>query len=692
VWRGGAPHRRRFDRGRSVAVGGAGETAPEGEARCHEPTLDELRPLFRGRAMSPTPQATPAGGRVVVEAALVGLGVFAYLWLFRLYGFDIVDEGTLLAQIDRVARGGRPYVDFETGYTPGFFAVHAGVWHATGAGLAATRTFGITLHALTVALLYAFAVRAAGRTVGGLATLLQVAFLLPVSMRFGAHFNVPYPGWLVAPLALAAQAAVATRARGGRRLLAVIVAGVAAGVAFSIKPNAGLLTLAGAALGLSVGWRSDEPGARVLSALMRVAAPLGAVALLHAGLDTATFAALVVPVAVAAFRVAPAGAAESASPVPASSARAAVVAPKGALLAPDGAIVEALVLAATFLGVVLPWLLPLCFELGLDRVATEVFLLDGGGVVSAYLLPYPLPALSTFALVAGMAAAAAVTSSRLASFAPLLLLAGLAGAALFASDARLAAEDALLWLAPAVLVAGLLVARGPALASIAFAAIQQVQMFPRPDLVHLAQIGPSLLLAAAFAGRELADRWRAHPRDARAATLAARAVLGAFVLVALARLTPSLAARLGSPMVPLPGGERDGLVLSEGAAPDFAWLGRAVGETSRRTAPGDPVFTFPDLAGVAFLAGRTTPFFYLYYVPGRPDLAGERRAVADLDAVAPQIALLGTPRVPAFRGAEGYFKNVAAYLTAYYREVASEEGYRVLERRPVLREIPPGRP
>jgi hypothetical protein len=608
----------------------------------------------------------------VVEAALVGLATFAYLGLFRLYGFDVVDEGTLLAQIDRVARGGRPYVDFETGYTPGFFAVHAGLWQLTGAGLAVTRTFGIGLHALTTALLYGLAVRAGGRAIGGAATLLHVAFLLPVSMRFGAHFNVPYPGWLAAPLALVAQAAVASQGRGGLRLLAVVVAGLAAGAAFSVKPNAGLLTLAGAALGLSLGWRRGETGARVASALLRIAAPLATVALLYAGLDVAIFAALVVPVVVAALRAVPSRDVDGTS-------RAAPAARGGALLAPDGAVVEVLLLGATFLGVVLPWLLPLCFELGLARVVAEVLLFDGGGVVSAYLLPHPLPDLSTLALAFGLVAAALLTSTRRAALAPFLVGAGFALAAVLASDARLAAENALLWLAPAVLVAGLLATRGAALAAIAFAAIQQVQMFPRPDLVHLAQIGPCLLLAAAFTGRSFADRWRAH-LDARPAVLPSRAVLGAIVLLCLARMAPSLGARLATAPVALPGGERHGLVIAERSAPDFAWLGSAVDEISRRMAPGDPVFTFPDLAGVAYLAGRTTPYFYLYYVPGRPDRAGERRAVSDLDAVAPRIAVVGRARVPAFRGAEAYFTTVAAYLDEHYREVATGEGYRILER------------
>jgi hypothetical protein len=639
--------------------------------------------------MSADERTSPASGRLVVEAALVGIAVLAYLWPFRLYGFDVVDEGTLLAQIDRVARGGRPYIDFETGYTPGFFAVHASLWNGTGEGLAATRTFGIGLHALTAAFLYGLATRAAGRAIGGVVTLFHVAFLLPVSWRFGAHFNVPYPGWLVAPLALAAQTAVATRARGGRRLLAVVVAGLAAGAAFSVKPNAGLLTLGGAALGLSVGWGRDDGAARVLSGLLRVAAPLAAVALLHAGLDAATFAALVVPVAMAAFRVVPSRENEIASRAPRSGSGGAVRPAASGLFAPEGALVEALVLGASFLGVALPWLLPLWFELGLDRVLAEVFLIDGGGVVSAYLLPYPLPDLSTLALVAGIAAAAAVASTRLAALAPLLVGAGLAGVALLASDARLAAENALHWLGPVVLAAGLLVTRGPALASIAFAAIQQVQMFPRPDLVHLAQIGPCLLLAATFAGREYADRWRAQLRGSRAALIPARAIVGAIVILSLGRMAPSLALGLApGDLVALPGGESDGIVIAYEAASDFEWLGNAVGEISRRTAPGDPVFTFPDLAGVALLAGRTTPFFYLYYVPGRPDREGERRAVADLEAVAPRVALVGRARVPAFHGAEHYFGKVASYLDEHYREVATSEGYRVLERRAAPSESP----
>ena len=64
-------------------------------------------------------ERTPAAmARVVAEALVVLALVLAYLGLFRAYGFDVVDEGTQLAQIDRVAHGARPYLDFETGFTP----------------------------------------------------------------------------------------------------------------------------------------------------------------------------------------------------------------------------------------------------------------------------------------------------------------------------------------------------------------------------------------------------------------------------------------------------------------------------------------------------------------------------------------------------------------------------------------------
>ena len=55
-----------------------------------------------------------------------GLVVAAYAAALRPYGiFDYVDEGLLLVQALRAARGQVPYVDFHTGYGPLYFRLQA---------------------------------------------------------------------------------------------------------------------------------------------------------------------------------------------------------------------------------------------------------------------------------------------------------------------------------------------------------------------------------------------------------------------------------------------------------------------------------------------------------------------------------------------------------------------------------------
>ncbi len=57
-------------------------------------------------------------------------------------------------------------------------------------------------------------------------------------------------------------------------------------------------------------------------------------------------------------------------------------------------------------------------------------------------------------------------------------------------------------------------------------------------------------------------------------------------------------------------------------------------------------------------------------MPGRPDRAGERRTIAELERLAPRLAATGPPRVPALRGAEHYFAELGSYLDARYAPAA----------------------
>lgn len=626
------------------------------------------------------PAAAQCGvARVTGESLLVLLGVLAYLWLFRTYGFDVVDEGTQLAQIDRVARGARPYLDFETGYTPWYFLLQTSLWRLSAAELLATRTFGVVLHAATIALLFAVVRRWFGPLLAVCVAAFDLAFLLPVSPRLGAPFNTPYPGWLTAPLALAAQVAIAAvvharlttapvYAARGAHAWPVLAAGLAAGVAFSVKPNAGLFVLAGALLALVASWPGADRTARTLAWLVRGAALLATVVLLGgASLEPTYAVALLLPVLLAALRSAPLGERPDVRPLR------------------DGAL-----LATGFVAPVVIWAVPLLRELGVARFAREVLLLDGGSVIGAYLLPLPFPETAALALcAAGVLAALLARRARARDpaaerdvarwLAPGTLGLGFGLAAVLGGDApvRVTAEEVCLWLGPVALVVGLaLLPRAPATARVhgllVFATIYSLQLFPRPDLIHVAMGAPPLL--AAVAGMWW---WLTAPLDGQRVRRLDRplswVVAGLVLVLCVARAAPALRVRLGEPLVALEAGPRAPLVIAASHVGEQRWLGEAVREITSRTGVGEAVFYFPDLAGLGFLAARPSPSFYVYFVPGRPDRAGEERTIAELERVAPRLAVTGAPRVAAFAGASGFFSALDAYLRQHYR-VATELG------------------
>ncbi|HYC22331.1 MAG TPA: hypothetical protein VEI94_06490, partial [Candidatus Bathyarchaeia archaeon] len=235
---------------------------------------------------------------------------------------------------------------------------------------------------------------------------------------------------------------------------------------------------------------------------------------------------------------------------------------------------------------------------------------------------------------------------------------------------------------------------------LAFAAIYQLELYPRVDLIHVAMGAPPLLVAVAWQGQRLVDCWRGRvpeglaaalpTRDPAAARLPRARLGGAEALarlpaallaaLALARMAPAWLPRLTTPAAELDAGPRAPLRIDARYAKDFAWLGEAVRRIEADTQPREPIFLFPDLAVLAFLADRPAPFFYDYFVPGRPDHTGEQEVLARLESVKPRLAAVGAPRVPAFREAPAYFADLSAYLAATYSVRASLDGCDLLWR------------
>ncbi len=594
-----------------------------------------------------------SAARLAAEAFVVAVLCGAFLWPFRLYGFDLIDEGTQLAQIERVASGARPYVDFETGYTPLYFAFEAWLFDLGGGTIVAIRTFGVILQAVLVGGLFASVRAWAGPQLASAVAALFVAFFLPVSLRTGAPFNIPYPGWLAAPAALAVQVMVSrvSARRIRRRDLVLFASGALAGVAFSVKPNSGLLVLAGAALALSPSWSPRRPLDRLLSAALRLGAVVATAVLLAPGFGYGYAIALLVPVALAAWRTAP------------------------AFEDGDAALRQLGALAAGFVVVVGTWLVPLARRIGTEGVLRQVLLLDGS-VVDAYLLAFEPPALPTVALALGAVVAWTVRGrGRLLPF--VLVTTGVVVALLGgALGARLAAENVLLWLGPIVLVLGLIdgaaLARWPReRAALAFLAVYSLQLFPRPDSIHVAMGGAPLALGAALVWRRYERAWREATGGPGAVAWAA---LFAALVLAVGRAAPAWIPRVSEGAETLALGARAPVEVVARHTSHYDRAAKLVTEVGARSRPGEAVFGFPDIAGIGFLAARPQPYYYLYFVPGRPGRAGEARAIARLEEVAPPVAITCPPHVEAFSEAPAYFARLGDHLRGAYAPAAEVEG------------------
>lgn len=610
--------------------------------------------------MPPLPEARrPTRGRVWGESCTVAAFVLGYLWLWRLYGFDLVDEGTQLFQISRVAAGDRPYTDFETGYTPGYFAIQS--FLLENFGFVGVRTFGVLLQAAVAATVYALLRDFGGphTAVAGVSVL--VAFLLPVSLRGGAPSNIPYPGWLALPALLVAGgwlARFSERTSPRRERLRVLLIGLACGWAFAVKPNTGLFALGGAALGLASTWRPNHIPERWLGRLLRALAVVATAGLLVSEIGTRLGIALLLPALLAATVAGP----------PRHGGRRTAVA-------------DLVLLAAGFLLMTLPWVVPLAVRIGVEGVGERVFFLGAGAreVVEAYRAPAPDLRPGMLALGSGVLVAMTLAWTRAARLAPWVLLGGVAVGAGFAlaGGLRPFAENVMFWACPVALVVGLLTVGPRASAQrerllLIFASLIFLTMYPRPDLIHLAQVGAIVLLAGLATWSRSARAWRRERRtDGKSRLQAPRVLAAVFLLLAAGRMAPTLLPRMMDPVVTLGLGPQVSVQVLERHAEHYRTLGSVVGQVREHTEADDVLFTFPDLAGLAFLAERRSPFYYLYFVPGRPNRMDARLVEGEWREFAPRLALIGHPQVPAFAEATEYFADLLSYIRA--RTDAEEE-------------------
>ncbi len=630
--------------------------------------------------------------------AAPALGVFlvalAYLLLLRPYGFQLEDEGTLLSWFDRVSRGQRPYLDFHTGYTPGFFAFGSAVYSAFGPSAAAVRTVLAVMNALSAAGLAELTRRAAGAWLAPVPALLWLAFVPVYGGEFAA-FNIPYPTW---PVTLAwivvALALVAWIER--PRLVLLAVAGLGAAAAMGLRPNSGAFALAAST------WIVVATASR-RGALDRLAAPAAA-AFMALGVwytfdfriaDMDAIVHLVPLFAMAFLFAGPLADRTGAGDAPGAAAALAV-------------------LAAAFVLPTLAWTLPLLAELGRDRFLYEVFLV-GAGYQTLYHVPHPAPepyAALAVAALALLAVGGRIVARGLVKPLPLVLSIAAVGAvaklvlvreALWPEGAVRSVvaqlENASFWLAAtASYGAAVWLARVPrdelrrspaARATVVIAPLavaMYAQMFPRSDFMHQVSAVPLTAVAAAALLARVASWWERGewPRGWSGTRVVRAGVLvAAFAIVGLSFgekvAGPVAALSAASPRRPLP--SQLDVHVEAAAGDDLAAVAATVAFVRAHSDAGEALWSFPATSGLLFAAGRANLAPHDYWYPGRPDHAEEARVLALLRETRPRLVITLNRGWNFFADSPAYFGGLRRFAADEYRLAARHGRYDVLARR-----------
>jgi hypothetical protein len=618
----------------------------------------------------------------------VGAAAAAYFAVFVPYGVNLEDEGTILYQVARTVSGQLPYVDFATGYTPGMFYLNAALLRFVDHSVLPVRWCLVGVNATAMALLFVLARPYAGAALAAVAALGYAAFLPCFAGEF-ASFNVPYPAWYAALAWLAAQVAFDRHLTHGRGA-ALFWAGLWAGIAFSFKPNSGVLAVLACGLTLALVAAGDGDRDRRSARLLLWLGGAALLVLFSFDVASVEFPMILgAPLALILVRL-------FSSRQPAAHAM---------RLWPAIGLIALGALLPTA-----PWMLYFLARLGVARFLRDV-LLFGSGAERIYATPYPVPLgfPDAWALLVAIGVIAAAITGRMIVRGRLRAgpvaaagLAATAGAVVVAWQwmrmpegvARSIvwqAHDVAFFLAPPLGIAAVWAVlrrlRGGAglgprgarpVGALVFALCMYVQIYPRIDSMHLILALPSMLVIAAAGTRRLAVTWAAALHVPRRVPIGvAVAMASGLTLVAV---LPNLAGPHARPQVVLPASAVPARIEMP-RANDLLALGAVIDYLRGRLRPGEPLFGFPATGLVSFALDQPSPTPHDYFFPGRPDHGDEANIVRELVQTRPRYVVTLNRRLGFFYEAPAYYFILRRHVRQHYVLAARFGRYDVLRRR-----------
>jgi HEAT repeat protein len=623
------------------------------------------------------------------------------LWFFGTlapYGVHVGEDGDLLYQMFATYRGQVPYIDFSSGYTPGFFYYHAALFWLFGVDALVTRISVAVANTLSLYLLYVLAARLVKPGLAVLAPLLFIGSLLAFPGDF-CTFNVPYPAWYNIALWLGSLAAVAAYVDHGR-MRALLVAGVLAGASFSVKPNIGLFNVAALSFFL-LWWHSPAAGEGKATrwawwTLAGVTA-FGVIEVFRLQFFAREFRLFPLPLLLTA--------AVLLINARRSGGR-------------SGFLRAGTMLMGGFALVTAPWLVYFLFRLGLKRFMADV-LMVGSPYEFFFFIPHRLLGGrwddGVLLIAVGLALVpAAVQRGWMPRWLPFLGGAMAAGAVAlyvlfrapmpegFQAAVASRIHDLAFFLLHAVNWAGIgIIARETTrdpnrrsrfLSTLVLVGISAPAMvlglYPRSDFMHLLISAPAaLILGTALLGRVL-RRWRAVLPDTVLWRWAAGALLAtppALIACVMAAPAVGLAVTLSGRYLGLGDGElvhlnlpRASLLAEPKNEHRFRELHAAARYLEQHTRPEEFVFPFPNLNLLCFLSGRLNPARKGYFNPGFPDHATEADIVTSLQKRVPRLVVSLHAHELFITMAPMYYLLIRDFVLTNFEPVARFGSYAIL--------------